>query len=261
MNNMTTSCLNLNIDGETLFQLDETNVQITGLKDVESVSLAKGLLGHETELDIKNKTCLAVVLSYSLLDFCWELWFPGGWTKDGISLLQYSGQLQLRPALVTYIYQRPKGYNSFKVSNDLKLLFHGILLMEIFKQEALPFQMNLKDVTNINEIRLKARIEFSKVRWGVSERFRQSVEACIEGFEGGRLDSSEDTDESFATEFYKTVINLLERDFVSLWGDEDPDCVLSKLKLSNIKHKKRPPLPPKPKPDHLKVIFHILKFM
>jgi hypothetical protein len=264
MNNMTTSRLNLNIDGEFMFQLDETNLQMTRLEDIESVSLAEGLFGNETELDIKCKICLAVVLSYSLLDFCWEPWFPGGWTKGGINLLQYSRQLLLRPTLVTYIRRHPEGSYPFRVSNDLKLLLHGILLMEVFKQEALPFQLNLRDITKIDDFRLKARKEFDAVPWGVSEGFRQSVEACIDGFRDGSLDISEDTEDSFARNFCKAVINPLERDFTTLWGDKDPDQVLSELKLPSIKRKKLLPSPPKPKPKpkpvYLKVssMFHIL---
>jgi hypothetical protein len=64
--NMTTSRLNLNIDGESMFQRDKTNLQMTGLEDVESVSLAEGLFGNETELDIKSRTCLAVYSSLAL---------------------------------------------------------------------------------------------------------------------------------------------------------------------------------------------------
>jgi hypothetical protein len=80
-----------------------------GLEDGESVSLAEGFFGNETELDIKGKLCLAVVLSYALLDFCVDPWFPDGWTKNGIYLLQYGGHLLLRPILVTYLRPTPKG--------------------------------------------------------------------------------------------------------------------------------------------------------
>jgi hypothetical protein len=226
---------------------------MTGLEEVESVSLAEGLFGNDTDLSIPSKTCLAVVLSYSLLDFCWEPWFPGGWTKGEINLLQYNYQLLLRPTLVTNIRRQPECSDTFKVSNDLKLLFHGILLMEIFKQEALPFQLNLRSITNITDIRVNARKEFDAVPWGVSEGFRQSVEACIDGFRGDNQDISEDTGDSFATNFCNAVINPLERDFVTLWGNKDPDQVLSELKLPGIKHKKLPPPPPSHKPVHLKV--------
>jgi hypothetical protein len=258
MNNMTTFRLNLNIDGEYIFQLNETNLQMTGLEEVESVSLAEGLFGNDTDLSIPSKTCLALVLSYSLLDFCWEPWFPGGWTKGGINLLQYNYHLLLRPTLVTNIRRQPESSNPFTVSNDLKLLFHGILLMEIFKQEALPFQLNLRSMTNIADIRVKARKEFDAVPWGVSEGFRQSVDACIDGFRGDNLDISEDIGDSFATNFCNGVINSLERDFITLWGNKDPDQVLSELKLPSIKHKKLPPHPPSHKPAHLKVssMFH-----
>ncbi|KAF4633983.1 hypothetical protein G7Y89_g4133 [Cudoniella acicularis] len=251
MDNLTTSRLNLNIDGKSMFQHAETDLQLTGLEDVESVSLEEGLFCNETELDIGSKTCLALVLSYSLLDFCWKPWFPGGWTKSGICLLQYSRQLLLRPTLVTYIRQHPKSSDPSKVSSDLKLLFHGILLIEIFKQASLPSGVNLGE-TVIEDFRVKARKEFDAVKWGVSEGFRQSAGACIDGFQDHKLDTSENTEESFATDFCKAVIGPLERDFISLWGDKDPDQVLSELKLPSIKRKKQPPPPPKPKPGHLK---------
>ncbi|KAK3942414.1 peptidase S8/S53 domain-containing protein [Diplogelasinospora grovesii] len=246
-----TSRLNLNIDGKSLFQLAETDLQVTRLGNPESVSLEEGLFDNETELDIDSKTCLAVVLSYSLLDFCWEPWFPRGWTKGGISLLQYSDKLLLRPTLVTYIRRHPKGSDPFKVSSDLKLLFHAILLMEIFKQEPLSFQADHGGVVNVSDFRAKARKEFDAVRWGVSEGFRQSVDACIDGFQD-KQGASEDAEEFLAADFCKAVINPLERDFISLWGNKDPDQVLSELKLPSIKRKKPPPPKPKPKPVHLK---------
>jgi hypothetical protein len=222
-----------------------------GLEGGESVSLAEGFFGNETELDINGKLCLAVVLSYSLLDFCVEPWFPDGWTKNGIYLLQHSGHLLLRPNLVTYLRPTPKCSQPSSVSDDLKLLFHGILLIEIFKQAPLPLQMNLGKDIDIDDLRKMARKEFDTVKWGVCERFRQAVEACIEGDQGDQLDTPEDPKESFVTTFCTRVINPLETDFTSLWGDRDPDQVLSELKLPSIKRKKPPPRGPKP--VHLKV--------
>jgi hypothetical protein len=134
------------------------------------------------------------------------------------------------------------------VSGDLELLFHGILLMEIFKQAPLPLHMNLGKDIDIDDLRKMARKEFDAVKWGVCERFRQSVEACIEGDQGDKLDTPEDSEESFATTICTKVINPLETDFTSLWGDRDPDQVLSEL---SIKRKKPPPRGPKP--VHLKV--------
>jgi hypothetical protein len=241
----------LNVDGISLFQLAETDLEMKGLEDGESVSLAEGFFGNETELDINGKLCLAVVLSYSLLDFCVELWFPDGWTKNGIYLLQHSGHLLLRPILVTYLRPTPKGSQPSRVSSDFKLLFHGILLMEIFKQAPLPLQMNLGKDIDIDDLRKMARKEFDAVKWGVCERFRQAVEACIEGDQDDQLDTPEDPEESFATTFCSRVIDPLETDFTSLWGDRDPDQVLSELKLPSIKRKKPPPR--RPKPGHLKV--------
>lgn len=79
MLSLAASRLLLNIDGQSLVKLTETDPGISELRNVEYVSLAEGLLNNDTELDIDSKTCLAVVLSHSLLDFCWESWFPVGW--------------------------------------------------------------------------------------------------------------------------------------------------------------------------------------
>lgn len=188
-----------------------------------------------------------------------SVWSPGfqtGGRKNGIYLLQYSGHLLLRPILVTYLRPTPKASQPSSVSGDLKLLFHGILLMEIFKQAPLPLQMNLGKDINIDDLRKMARKEFDAVKWGVCERFRQAVEACIEGNQGDKLDTPEDPEESFATTFCTRVINPLETDFTSLWGDRDPDQVLSELKLPSIKRKKPPPRGPKP--VHLRVSSYLM---
>ncbi|KPM36021.1 hypothetical protein AK830_g10541 [Neonectria ditissima] len=251
IHNTTASRLNLNIDGDLLFQQSESPSQAMGLDEAESISLRDGLFSNETELDIKSKVCLAVVLSYSLLDFCWEPWFPRGWTKRGISLLQHSRKMLLRPTLITHMSPRPKNPETIKVSSDLKLLIHAILLMEIFKQDSLPFEEEFKRI-DINDLRSKVQREFDIMKWDVSEGFRQSVAACLDGFQYGALDNADDTEESFAAHFCKSVINPLERDFISLWGDKDPDQVLSELSLPSIKSKRRSPPPTKPKPDHLK---------
>ena len=161
----TTSRLNLNVDGTSLFQLAETDLEMKGLENGKSVSLAEGFFGNETELDIDGKLCLAVVLSYSLLDFCGEPWFSDGWTKNGIFLLQHSGHLLLRPILVTYLRPTAKGSQPPRVESDLKLLFHGILLMEIFKQAPLPLQMNHGKDIDIDDLRKMARKEFDAVKW------------------------------------------------------------------------------------------------
>jgi hypothetical protein len=222
-----------------------------GLEKGESVSLAEGLFGNETELDIKGKLCLAVVLSYSLLDFCWEPWFPRGWTKNSLYLLQCRGHLLLRPFLATYVRPTSSGSQPTGVANELKLLFHGILLMEIFKQAPLSLELDLRNDIDIHDLKKVARKEFDDVKWDLCERFRQSAEACIEGYQCDKLDIQEDPEELFATTFFRRVINPLETEFTSVWGDRDPDEVLAQLKLPSIKRKKPPP--PGRKPVNLKV--------
>jgi hypothetical protein len=251
MDALRASRLNLNINGTVLSRLAETDPELCGLETGNTVSLADGLFGNETELDYKGKLCLALVLSYSLLDFCGEPWFPLGWTKHGISLLQMFNQLLLRPALLTNLDQAAETTLLSSSSSDFKFLFHGILLMEIFNQ-APTQQANIRNDIVLEDLRKVARDEFDSIAWGVYERFQQSVEACIEGHKGDNLDNSEN---SFVANFCREVIDPLEMDFVSLWGDQDPDQILSGLKLPGIKFKK-PPLPP-PKPGHLKVHNHL----
>lgn len=271
MDQMTNTRLNLDVDGNSLMLVTTEELRMAGLENAESVSLAEGLFSNELELDISAKTCLALVLSYALLDFCWKPWFPVGWTNKGISLLQYNALL-LRPTLMTCITRSTHAASQPEISGDLKLLFHGVLLLEIFKQGVLSFAISSEQDIDIDDIRIRARKEFDMAKWGDSEGFRQSAEACIDGFQTQRHEVSGDAEpmipvdyaENFAAEFCRAIITPLERDFVILWGDRDPDQVLSELKLPSIKKRKlpvppnpntqprrRPPLCP-PKPDHLR---------
>jgi hypothetical protein len=257
MLSLTASRLHLDIEGQSLFKLPETDPGISELKNVEYVSLAEGLLNNDTELDIDSKTCLAVILSHSLLDCCWEPWFVNGWSKSSIKLLQNRERIFLRPTLATSLRSRSGDPSLPTIPNDLKLLFHGILLMEIFKQAEIPLAMNHKDMINdIETFRVTARKEFDQINWAVYEGFRQSVAACLEGIPENRLDFSVNAEESFASHFCKAVISPLEREFTSLWGKKDPDQVLSEIRLPTIQLRSIPPRKPrpKPKPDHLKVI-------
>ena len=252
------SRLHLNVDGASLFQLSLTVQAKKDLEEGEPVTLAEGLFSNETELDISGKVCLALILSYSLLDFCGEPWFPIGWTKNGICFLQNGAHLSLQPMLVTSINPAIGAARLTKVPTDLKLLFHGILLLEVFRQEPLPKNLNIGKTVEIEHLRKLARAEFEVVKWGVCERFKHVVESCIDGGYGDQLDDSEDTDEAFAKLFCRIVIDPLRSDFSSLWRDLDPDEVITQLKLPCIK-RKRPP-PPAPKPTHFKVSFPLNEY-
>ncbi|ORY04779.1 hypothetical protein BCR34DRAFT_54540 [Clohesyomyces aquaticus] len=240
--------LNLRIERGALYQQGLSATLATkGPTEGIPMSLSDGLLGNETELGINGQLCLAVVLSYSLLDFCGEPWFPDGWTRNGIHLLQHDQQLSLRPTLVAAIRPKKLSAEVYNVPIDIKLLFHGILLMEIFRQEPLPIDLSVVKTMGVAELRELALHQFEAMstQWGVCERYRQSVEACIEGIEAQDVWGGE---ESFARVFIQKVISPLETDYVSLWGNRDPDELIAELKLPSVKRKK-PPLPG-PKPAH-----------
>jgi hypothetical protein len=242
----------LQLEQDLLFQLAETGGERKTAEVWEPVSLAKGFFENQTELNMKGKVCLAVVLSYSLLDFCGEPWFPAGWTKGGIYFLQSAAQLQLRPTLMTSIPVITKKLQQLSVPKEIKLLWHGILLMEIFRQEPLPINTNADENTDVKILRSAAREQFDTMNWDVCEWSRQAVKTCIEGDLGDNLlpGASENPEGSFAQAFCQRVLALLEKDFFSLWGTRDPDEELSRLKLPSVKRKK--PLPA-PKPIQFKV--------
>lgn len=122
--------------------------------------------------------------------------------------------------------------------------------MEIFWQETLPIDLGPGKDMNVSELRDLALKEFEamKMKWSVSERYRQSVEACLEGIED---EDALGDGESFTRAFCQRIISPLETDYTSLWGNRDPDDVISELKLSSVK-RKRPP-PGAPKPAHFQV--------
>jgi hypothetical protein len=211
-----------------------------------SESLSRGLLQNETELDIKSKICLATVLSYALLDFCGEPWFPCGWTKDGIHLLRHGQVLYLRPALIAQVSTRTTSTAS-TTTNDLRLLYHGILLMEIFLQDALTIDLRQDRGLGVEELRLLTRKEFDAMegKWDVYERYKQSVESCIAGIMVGE---GLNDDEAFAMSFCQSVVDPLEADYMSLWDNRDLDEVVSELEMPIVT-----PPPRAPKPKHFKV--------
>ncbi|KAF2820232.1 hypothetical protein CC86DRAFT_118556 [Ophiobolus disseminans] len=182
--NVTLSPLHLCVERGALYQQSRSSKATTKiLSQGVSTSLSYGLLENETELDMKGRICLGTVLPYSLLDFCGEPWFPDGWTRDGIYLLRHGQLLSLRPALVTRASNEGNSISSVTVTNDLRLLYHGILLMEIFRQEALPINLSLNKAADVDDLGDFARKEFAAIEpsWDVCERYKQSVEVCIEG--------------------------------------------------------------------------------
>jgi len=245
--------LELGIDGESLFQTTPRGLKNSSLENMESISLAEGLFWtDQLEISRSTKTSLALVLSYALLDYCGEPWFPEGWNKHGIFFLQRGDELLLRPILITHLRSPRKHLELAKVSPDRKLLYHAILLMEIFKQEALKLQPGQKE--SIENLRKLIRREFDAISWGESERYRQSVEACINGDESGKLEKPPDNPEGYFVDFYLTrVVDRLETDFEALCDKgSDPDEVISKLTGKRVPLKGLLPPIPKRKPIKLK---------
>jgi hypothetical protein len=237
--------LSLNIESGKIFQHVESVLEPQPTSERESTSLSDGYLHNHTELSINGKICLALVLSYALLDFCGKPWFPGGWTRDGICFLQHGAYLSLLPTLITSIRDTSDTAQKHETSSDMKLLLHGILLMEVFQQVEL--RINLKDilVEEIDKTRSFALKEFAKLDWGVCERYRIAVEACLEGSKV--IEDFESTeDEIFVKAFCQSVIAPLQSDYKSQWRDQDPDEVISELKLPKVECKKPPRPGPKP---------------
>lgn len=230
----TTSKLSLEIAGTSIFCLAEKPANTVRLQEIHPVSLKRGYLENPTELSSKSRTCLALVLSYALLDFCWEPWFPDGWTKSGISLLQDHEHVRLQPALVTRMDNHKKGQPPQLVSDDLKLLFHAMLLMEVFEQREIAPDKRPEEVLNISKYRDHIRFMFEKVDWGVYEFFRRAVESCISGYGVPSKERDYDCGSAFVSHIHHTVIHPLEREYTALWAGKDPDEVLEEVRLPSV---------------------------
>ncbi|KAF4625914.1 hypothetical protein G7Y89_g12250 [Cudoniella acicularis] len=247
-----TNRLNLNVEGVSLSLQDKMgNEMKKNFDNCELVSFTEGFLENNTELQIGGKLCVAVILSYAFLDFCGETWFPRGWTKHSLYLMQRGKTLLLQPFLVTNMAARQadsKSTTTTAATRAQKLLHHGILLMEIFQQDLL----NKTDgrVANLEET---AEEIFKSIEWDVCERFGKAVEACIKRELIGNAmisstpisesvtgSSQEISDEHFARVFCEKILAPLEADFESQWQDEDPDQVISTLNLPSIKQQKSP---------------------
>ncbi len=247
--------IKLNIDGNLLFRHDDTDVRMTAFQDCEPVSFSKGFLENAAELGFEGKICLALVLSFSFLDFCGRPWFPRGWTKDNLYLMQNGDNLSLQPFLVTNMRsekRQPSTKGPVEIW-DAKLLDHGILLMEIFQQDSLRQGLKQpgKDPTDQKYI---AKAWFESIKWDVCEQYARAVDACINGLLIDNLHTSwrltahnvdgplgsqpptpaETLDEIFARMFYDAILAPLEADFASQWPNQDPDQAISTLKLPHV---------------------------
>ncbi|PMD12791.1 hypothetical protein NA56DRAFT_453965 [Hyaloscypha hepaticicola] len=269
-----TTRLNLNIEGTSLSSQAETESQMENFKDSELVSFTKGFLENESELQIYEKVCLAVVLSYAFLDFCGRPWFPKGWTKDSLYLMQHERTLFLQPFLVTNMVPKqsePKLPISVADARAEMLLLHGILLMEIFEQESLRASSKLDE--KAASLKDMAQKWFMTIKWGVCERFRQAVGACIQGTlidsamisstscsqsranlsSGPLFNLPEVSDEEFGRLFCERILAPIEADFKSQWQNKDPDEVMLTIKLPSVKQE--PNTSPKPESTASKVCF------
>lgn len=252
-----TDRLNLNVDGASLSYHPGTEVQVRDFHDCEVVSLTEGLLENEEGiLGLPAKVCLAVVLSYAFLDFCGKPWFPGGWNRKSLQFMQKNETVFLRPFLVTDMAPKQTRFKSGKPLASIratKLLHHGILLMEIFQQDA--FNLSPEPGGKGKSLKDSAEERLKSIKWDVSERFGKAVEECIKGelVDSSMLSSAmapegtvgqsksistctpEVSDEDFARLFCERILALLEADFKSHWQEKDPDQVITTLKLSCAK--------------------------
>lgn len=245
--------LNLNIEGSSLSNHADTESQMEKFENCELTTFTEGFLENDSELQIQEKICLAVILSYAFLDFCGKPWFPKGWSKDSLHLMQHDKTLFLHPFLVTNMASQPgevKLPASVTENRAETLLRHGILLMEVFEQTTL--RKTSRPDGKDNSLKHMAQEWFRSIDWGVSERFCQVVRICIQGTlltgvvvpsTSSRLSSSipftnaELSKENFVTLFCERVLAPLEADFLSQWQNKDPDEVMLTIKLPSIKQK------------------------
>jgi hypothetical protein len=253
----------LDIDDATLFHVTQLDHLPKSIETAEPITLAEGLFWKDQEiLNPKAKVCLALILSYSLLDFCGEQWFPNGWQSNGIFLLQDGKNLMLRPTLLAQMHSSiTQPFKPPAQSQDRQLLFHAILLLEVFKQE--PLKLRQYYTTDVETLRKMVQAQFDVMDrfkgWGLNERYRQAVGACIKGLESKKLqedDQKTNIVPEFLDMYFARIIDPLQTDFSILWGnDSDPDKVVSELTARG-----KPPNP-KPKPALMKASMKIAKRM
>lgn len=237
------------MDGKSLLCHSQTDIEMAVFQEYEPVSFTKGFLENSSRLAFDGKICLAVVLSLSFLDFCGKPWFPGGWNKNNLYLMQDGLSLSLRPFLITEMKPREKELfvKATVAIWEAKLLDHGILLMEIFQQDGFrePLKRPGKGPPTLKERKKLARAWFNSINWDVYERWYHAVKVCIDGTiidmfnmtsisavqESPQLVPAESLNENFAGLFHKAIISPLEADFALVWSKESPDQVISTLKL------------------------------
>lgn len=195
-------------------------------RDGKIISLSEGILNNDNELRSKAKECLAIILSWSLLDFCDEPWFRGGWTKDTIHLMRHGDKLSLRPLLVTKMDpQKTPGQSGTQppMSESVMLLHHSVLLMEIFLQESSGIDFVNGTPAGIMATRKQIIKLYKKVKWDVNETFKKSVQACIDASEANTLSSRSEQRAEFVRTLYERVIMPLQTQFEEGWNPKDPD--------------------------------------
>lgn len=228
--------LDLDINGKDIYRLPDSGLQLNELRSGEIVTLSQGILQSNNvgELNSRVRICLAVVLSWSLLDFCDEPWFRGGWTKDTIHMMRHNNHLCLRPLLVTEMCSpTPTGRTSTRSRMNEHLLFlhHGFLLMEIFRQEPFDTNLNIGATQDIAEVRHTLQQLYSQVNWDVHERYRQSVKACIDASQSSNPNYASESPTMLTRAFCESVIGPLQVEYEKDWGNKDPDEVIAKIKL------------------------------
>jgi hypothetical protein len=247
--------LELKLDGKNLFHITNSRIRKAEAEDIQLISLAKGLFWRDQQaINLKTKTCLALVMSYALLDFCGEPWFPEGWTRNGLHFLQREKRLLLRPILVTNFGRHIHSLSQPKVAADLKLLYHAVLLMEIFMQA--PADLKLDPAGKLEVLRGLVRQEYDAIEWGESENFQRSVEACIDGTMIQKLEQPpKDTEAHFVSFYYRSVLDRLNMDFHTLWPEtnSDPDEIIAGLTIKRAPQKGAAPPIPHQKPMNLRV--------
>lgn len=243
------SCLNLDITKGLLYRLSETKLHSADLRCAVQISLSNGLLSEaQSVLDDKAKLCLALVLSYSVLDSFGQPWFSDNWSRDSIHFMQNEGTLYLRPILISDIPRVPVNQDPGPVSKlayEVKLLNHAVVLMEVFNQLNLEIPTCASTEKETEVLRQKTLEIFEKIVWDVHEGFQESVRACLTIAQSLPPDPLIDLrDRSNWNRYYDMVIKPLEFDFLTCWGSQkNPDKIIDTLGLPSVKPSVKPKRP------------------
>lgn len=171
---------------------------------------------------------------------------------DSIFLMQTSDSFLFQPFLITDLKKKKStpSREASVASWEAKLLHHGILLMEIFKQEAFPslHKRARKALPDRKETAQACKAWSQSIKWGHFQHWRQAVEACINGKlmeslhniwkptaqDTKPLTKAKSLDECFSMLFCDAVLAPLEAEFATHWPNQDPDKVISTLKLARV---------------------------